>query len=90
MPHINIQITGKVQGVFYRDSTRRKAEELGVTGMVRNQPDGSVYAEAEGSEEAIHALAEWCKQGPQQAQVHQVTITPGEMVGYTSFEIKRG
>ncbi len=89
MPHINLQITGKVQGVFYRDSTRRKANELGVTGFVRNQPDGSVYAEAEGTQEALDALVAWCHEGPEQAVVTAVDVTEGAMVGFEEFEIRR-
>ncbi|HNU41845.1 MAG TPA: acylphosphatase, partial [Cyclobacteriaceae bacterium] len=45
--HINILVTGTVQGVYYRASTKQKADELGIKGFVRNQPDGSVYIEAE-------------------------------------------
>lgn len=89
MPHINLQIIGKVQGVFYRDSTRRKANELGITGFVRNEPDGSVYAEAEGTQEALDALVEWCNEGPENALVTYVDVTEGEMVGFEEFEIRR-
>ena len=52
MQHLNIFISGRVQGVFYRDTMRQKARELGVTGFVMNKPDGSVYAEAEGETDA--------------------------------------
>lgn len=89
MPHINLQIIGKVQGVFYRDSTKRKATELGVTGFVRNEPDGSVYAEAEGAQEALEALVSWCQEGPENALVTYVDVTEGDMVGFEGFEIRR-
>ncbi len=89
MPHINLHITGKVQGVFYRDSTRKKAQELGVAGFVRNEPDGSVYAEAEGSNEALDALVQWCQRGPENARVDKLTVTKGEMAHYQGFEIRR-
>jgi acylphosphatase len=48
--HFNIRISGRVQGVFFRASTKAKAEELGISGFVQNEPDGSVYIEAEGEE----------------------------------------
>jgi acylphosphatase len=89
MLHKNLHITGKVQGVFYRDSTRQKANELGITGFVRNQPDGSVYAEAEGTEAALGSFIDWCHQGPPKAEVKKVTTTTGTWVGYSGFEIKR-
>jgi acylphosphatase len=89
LTHLNLHITGKVQGVFYRDSTRRKAQELGITGFVRNQPDGSVYAEAEGTEEQLNQLVGWCHVGPERAQVSQVIVATGPVVGYKGFEIRR-
>lgn len=89
MLHKKLHITGKVQGVFYRDSTRQKANELGITGYVRNQPDGSVYAEAEGPEEALNAFIEWCHKGPPKAEVADVNVSTGSWVGYIGFEIRR-
>jgi acylphosphatase len=89
MPHLNLHITGKVQGVFYRDTTKRKAHEFGVHGFVRNQPDGSVYAEVEGTQEALDALVAWCHEGPDMAVVAGVVVTEGEVVGFSGFEIRR-
>ena len=89
MPHLNLHITGKVQGVFYRDSTKRKAHEFGVHGFVRNHPDGSVYAEVEGSQEALDVFVSWCQDGPENALVTYVDVTEGEMVGFDGFEIRR-
>jgi acylphosphatase len=89
MPHLNLQIIGKVQGVFYRDTTKRKAHEFGVHGFVRNQPDGSVYAEVEGTQEALNALVAWCQEGPDMAAVAGVVVTEGDMVGFEGFEIRR-
>lgn len=88
MKHINATITGKVQGVFYRDSTRQKCQELGVNGFVMNQKDGSVYLEAEGTAQQLDELVAWCEQGPEMAQVDDITITEAEEVGYKSFEIR--
>ena len=72
MQHWNIRIHGAVQGVFYRDSARQKAEELGVSGFARNESDGSVYIEAEGTEQNLKAFLAWCTQGPASAQVEKV------------------
>ena len=63
---------GRVQGVFFRDSTHREAERLGVTGWVRNRDDGTVEAHLEGEGEAVDALVAWCAAGPPQAQVERV------------------
>ena len=89
MVHLNIQIRGRVQGVYYRASACRRAEELGLTGFVRNQADGSVYAEAEGTEEAVEAFVEWCRQGPPLAQVQEVRAERGELQAFRGFEIRR-
>ena len=53
MKHLKISITGRVQGVFFRDSARMEANRLGVAGFARNEPDGSVYIEAEGEKDAL-------------------------------------
>lgn len=88
MKHYNIRVTGKVQGVFFRDSTRNKANDLGVKGFVRNEPDGSVYIEAEAGEETLKEFTEWCKQGPSSAVVDDIEIKEAEPAGFTSFEIR--
>ncbi|MGI9545460.1 MAG: acylphosphatase, partial [Cyclobacteriaceae bacterium] len=59
--HFNITVQGRVQGVFYRASTKQKALELGLVGWVCNRSDGSVYLEAEGSKEQLNTLLAWCK-----------------------------
>jgi acylphosphatase len=61
-----------VQGVFFRDSTRQKAEELGLAGWVRNMPDGHVEALFEGPPEKVEEIVSWCKEGPQRASVENV------------------
>jgi len=87
--HYNLRIEGKVQGVWYRASAQKKAEELGLTGFVRNEADGSVYAEAEGELAAIERFINWCKEGPPQASVTQVSTTEGEVQHFQSFTISR-
>jgi len=77
-----------VQGVFYRASTREKARELGVTGFVKNQRNGSVYMEAEGTTEQLDALVDWCRQGPPQSVVEKVHVENGDVIGFDQFRIK--
>jgi len=68
-------IEGLVQGVGYRVSMANKAEALGLSGWVRNRRDGTVEACVFGSEEAIDAIINWSKRGPQGAQVRNVTVS---------------
>lgn len=70
----HIVVTGKVQGVFYRHHAHKKATELGLTGRVCNLEDGSVEIIAEGEEEAIETLIEWCHEGPPAAEVDDVAV----------------
>ena len=65
----HLYISGLVQGVFYRANMQRKAEELGLSGWVRNLPDGRVEAVAEGDEEALKKLIDWAWRGPPAARV---------------------
>ncbi|MEN9680994.1 MAG: hypothetical protein RLZZ627_887 [Pseudomonadota bacterium] len=68
-------VTGRVQGVFFRESTRRKAIELGLCGWVRNLPDLSVEWVAEGNTSAVQALIRWCREGgPMMARVDRVDV----------------
>jgi acylphosphatase len=71
---IAIRVTGKVQGVFYRRDAAREGIRLGLSGFVRNEPDGSVYAEAEGTETAVGAFIRWCRRGPEHARVEDVAV----------------
>ena len=89
MNRLVIIVSGKVQGVFFRASAKEAADRLGVKGFAQNQPDGSVYIEAEQVEEKLKQFVEWCKQGPPRAQVANVAVTEGEVRNFESFEIKR-
>lgn len=71
---VKLRITGRVQGVFYRHSTRIQAQRLALTGWVRNLADGSVEALASGPRPALEELIEWCKEGPPNARVDQVEV----------------
>jgi len=84
-----IQVIGKVQGVFFRKRTQEKARELGVTGWVSNETDGSVRAELEGKPEAITKMEAWLKVGPERAVVETILSEEGEEKGYLDFEIRR-
>jgi acylphosphatase len=69
---IHVFISGKVQGVFFRSSTKDMAEELGLYGWVRNLTDGRVEAVFEGEEEKIDKMLEWCRKGPEYSKVKSV------------------
>lgn len=84
----NIIIKGYVQGVSYRKQTARVANNLGVSGWVRNVSNGSVEAVIEGEESAVDALISWCAFGPKRGRVEEVEIiTSGAGNGYTGFSI---
>jgi len=85
MKHLAIHVTGNVQGVFYRASTVEKARTLGLKGFVQNEPDGSVYIEAEGDDGALQSLLAWCRQGPPRARVSDVTATEGPLRNFADF-----
>ena len=68
-------ITGRVQGVWFRESMRIEAERLGITGWVRNRLDGSVEAVVQGTAEAIEAMTRWAHRGPKAAQVKDVAVS---------------
>ena len=69
MNRIHLTISGRVQGVYFRQTTRTKAKELGVSGWVRNRSNGTVELVAEGPLESLDMLAKWCEAGPEMAQV---------------------
>ena len=82
---VEVRITGLVQGVSFRFYTMQQARDLGVTGWVRNEPDGSVAGHFEGSSDAVDSLVAWCRRGPAHAQVEDVAVSPAEPTGATSF-----
>lgn len=84
---IRCRVTGRVQGVWFRASTRQRAEQLGLSGTVRNLSDGSVEVEACGEEGAVAALHEWLWQGPELAQVSDVRCEPLVQAPISGFSI---
>ncbi len=68
----HVRVSGRVQGVFFRDSTREKAQQLGLSGYVKNTSDGDVEALFEGPTEGVEEIVRWCGQGPPHASVENV------------------
>lgn len=87
--HFAIRVSGRVQRVFYRHTSLRKAQELALTGFIRNEPDGTVYIEAEGNEDALGEFIKWCHRGPPLARVDYVEVSPGQLKNYDTFTIQR-
>jgi acylphosphatase len=83
-----VLISGRVQGVFFRGTCLRMAEQHGVNGWVRNQPDGSVEAVFEGDEEDVRQLMEWSRHGPCSAVVEDVRMTAEQPEGIRGFQIR--
>lgn len=81
-------ISGVVQGVSYRATAQQKARALGLTGWVRNLPDGRVEALAEGDIDALDAFEEWLWNGPTHASVTQVDIKPAAAQAGTDFDVR--
>ncbi|MGH3152398.1 MAG: acylphosphatase [Streptosporangiaceae bacterium] len=88
MVRYRVLISGRVQGVFFRDTCRRKAEEYGVAGWVRNLPDGRVEAVFEGLAGDVRRLLEWAHRGPRLADVDDVAVELEPPEGLNAFHIK--
>ena len=85
-----VLIIGRVQGVWFRQSTKIAADRHGVTGWCRNNPDGTVTAVLEGQESAVQAVLSWCKQGPDLARVDDIMIDWSTATGeFAEFSIRR-
>ncbi|HYN32936.1 MAG TPA: acylphosphatase [Ilumatobacteraceae bacterium] len=81
-------VSGRVQGVFFRDSCRAQAQRLGLRGWVRNRPDGTVEVVAEGPRDDVEQLLTWCRQGPSRAQVTGIAVTDEVVAAERGFRIK--
>ena len=88
MKHLNITVKGKVQRVQFRAATKAVADQLGVRGYVKNQPDGSVFIEAEGDTFALDAFIDFCKEGPEDAEVADIHIEELSVLnGFKNFVV---
>jgi len=87
MKHLDITITGKVQGVFFRAMSKAVADQLGIKGTARNRTDGSVFIEAEGDDFSLELFLEFCNKGSDRSVVENVTVIEGDLKNYTNFEV---
>jgi len=85
----HVFVSGTVQGVYYRATTREQATEHGVDGWVRNLDDGRVEAVFEGPQDAVEAMVEWCHEGSPAARVEDVEVEYGDPDGETGFHVRR-
>lgn len=89
MATINIIIQGEVQGVFFRATAKKVADELGISGWIKNTSDGNVEATASGDKQLLDKFVAWCYQGPPKASVKNVTVYPVESQQFSEFNIIR-
>jgi len=87
MKAVQARVTGQVQGVAFRWHAQERAHQLGVVGWVRNEVDGSVLVHAEGDDDAVDALVEWCRHGPPSARVRDLAARDAAVSGASSFEV---
>ena len=83
-----VLVHGHVQGVFFRDTTRRLAVERGVAGWVRNRRDGTVEAEIEGASDKVDEMLAWMAEGPPGSRVESATVTDASPLGDHGFEVR--
>jgi len=85
---VRLVVSGRVQGVFFRDGCRAEAEAAGVAGWVRNRDDGRVEAELEGSPNAVERVVDWCREGPRRAVVTGLERSDIPALGAAGFEVR--
>jgi acylphosphatase len=83
-----VVVHGRVQGVFFRDTARRQAQQRGVAGWITNRGDGAVEAHFEGDEDAVESLVAWAQKGPSRAEVSSADVSDAEPEGLSGFEIR--
>ena len=88
MTRRRVVVHGHVQGVFFRDSVRERAESRGLAGWVRNRDDGAVEAVFEGTEDAVDALVRFCHEGPGSADVERVDVVDEDPLGDEGFAVR--
>ncbi|MFY0606611.1 MAG: acylphosphatase [Cyclobacteriaceae bacterium] len=85
---VGIRCKGKVQGVFFRATTKTKADQLGLTGWVKNESSGDVLIKVSGGKKAINQLIEWCQKGPDYARVTEVDTWEADTEYFEDFRIE--
>jgi acylphosphatase len=83
-----VTVSGRVQGVFFRETMRRRAESSGLAGWVQNNAEGSVEAVFEGEQRAVERLVDWCREGPRGARVEWVDVASEEPEGLSGFDVR--
>ena len=89
MATVHLLVEGKVQGVFYRASAKETADDLGLSGWVKNREDGNVEMVVSGEEPEINKFIKWCHKGPRRAVVTNVVSTPQDDILFEKFEVVR-
>jgi acylphosphatase len=84
---VRVNVSGRVQGVFYRATCARLARDRGLGGSVRNRPDGGVEAVFEGPADAVQEMVDWCRRGPELARVDEIEVGDEEPLGETGFRV---
>ncbi len=87
MKHLDIIISGKVQGVFFRATSKAVADQLGIRGTARNRPDGTVFIEAEGDDFSLELFLEFCHKGSDRSVIENVSVSEAELKNYVNFEV---
>ena len=88
MTTLHIIIKGKVQGVFYRDSAKKLADKLGLTGWIKNTHDGNVETMVSGDNQELDQFVQWCKIGSEKSEVEDVRFDITDDIHFTTFTIK--
>ncbi len=84
----HVFVSGEVQGVSFRDATRSQAEQLGLSGWVRNTQDGQVEAVFEGEPDTVQQMIQWCESGPSSADVEDVSVENEQPESLSGFEVR--
>jgi acylphosphatase len=88
LTRVKVVVTGRVQGVFFRDACRERARAEGLAGWVRNRGDGAVEIELEGPRAAVDRVVAWCHDGPPRARVEHVDVSSVATLGERAFRIR--
>lgn len=87
MKTLRIIVSGRVQGVFFRAATKAVADQIGIRGIVKNLSDGTVFIEAEGEDFLMEDFLDWCKYGPDDARVDDISVEEIVTKNYSNFNI---